>query len=238
MDREITVEHESLPVEVLLVVGVRLYREGLEAALDGRESIQVLGSASDFDEALDRASELRPSVVILDVGIHRSLALIRELRTAAPDVRVVAFAISESEHEIVACAEAGVAGYVTADSTLDELVLATEGAARGELRCSPKTAAVLLRRLELVGQMQHTHSDTALTAREREIAELIEQGLSNKEIAAQLKIETATVKNHVHNILDKLNVTTRAEAAARIRRDTPARSLRPTPPKSFPAPRI
>src|SRR5688500_2931299 len=100
MDREI--DQGSLAIEVFIIVGVRLYREGLEAALTHRDSVHVVGSAGSFEAALERVAESRPSVVILDVSLHRSLALIREIRAMAPEVRVVAFAISESEHEIVA----------------------------------------------------------------------------------------------------------------------------------------
>jgi DNA-binding NarL/FixJ family response regulator len=119
------------------------------------------------------------------------------------------------------------------------LANAIESAAHGELRCNPKIAAVLVQRLSsLSAPSAQGPNLTLLTSREREIATLIEQGLSNKQIACQLHIEIATVKNHVHNILDKLRVTTRGEVGAQLRRTVPRRSLRPTPATPFPAPSL
>jgi len=143
----------------------------------------------------------------------------REIVASTPGTRVVTLGITDDDPEVLPLAEAGVAGYVTTEASADEIVLVVESVARGEMPCSPRLAATLLQRVATLAQEQRTPSALAtLTSREREIVGLIGDGLSNKEIASGLCIEVATVKNHVHNILEKLNVTRRADAAALVRR--------------------
>jgi two-component system, NarL family, nitrate/nitrite response regulator NarL len=126
--------------------------------------------------------------------------------------------LPETDEAVLAYAEAGIAGYVSRDGSVQDLVTAIEGAVKGELRCSPRLAGTILRRLAWRAAVGGDVSPrTTLTSRETEIVRLIDQGLSNKEIAVRLGIEVATVKNHVHNLLDKLRVHRRSEAAARLR---------------------
>jgi DNA-binding NarL/FixJ family response regulator len=130
--------------------------------------------------------------------------------------------------DIIVCAEAGASGYVTREGSLADLVTAINSAAQDELACSPKIAAALIRR---VATLAAAHRDDAvgarLSRREIEIVSLIDRGLTNKEIAGRLFIALATVKNHVHNVLDKLDVQGRDEAAAWIRRQRPGDLSRP-----------
>ena len=115
------------------------------------------------------------------------------------------------ESEILAVAEAGIAGFVTSDASVAELVAAIESVARGEALCTPSVTAALMRRLaSLARSWAEADPIEPLTAREREILELIDEGLSNKQIAQRLRIELPTVKNHVHRILGKLGVHRRA----------------------------
>ena len=138
---------------------------------------------------------------------------------------MVAITKGETEAEVIELAEAGVAGYVLPDGSLNDLIVAVESAVRGELYCPPRVAFTLLRRVSAiaaelrdVGQ-EATHSPLAtLTDREREILDLVDGGMTNKEIAARLVIELATVKNHVHNLLKKLHVHRRIDASAWYRR--------------------
>ena len=135
-----------------------------------------------------------------------------------PGSYTVALALGETESEIIDWAEAGVSAYVTREASIDELVIVIERVTRGEVLCSPKVAGSLFRRVSaLATGGQTSPAPVRLTARERQIVDLINEGLSNKEIAGQLVIELATVKNHVHNVLVKLNVARRGEAAARVR---------------------
>jgi DNA-binding NarL/FixJ family response regulator len=206
---------------VLPIAEVRLYREGLANNLAGRSNLDVVGTAANRDEALTRVSSLQPDVVVLDMATHESLEIVRAISGSVPQVRILAFAIEELDREILACAEAGVAGYVSCEASTDDLAAAIESVMRGELLCPPRTAALLLRRLaSLAKGGQAEMRGLSLTRREREIVVLIDDGLSNKEIAQRLNIEVATVKNHVHNLLEKLHVSTRAQAAAHLRRGT------------------
>jgi two-component system nitrate/nitrite response regulator NarL len=206
------------PIRVMIVDDLRLYREGLAHALGQRPHIVVVGTAARRDLALAEIARLQPTVVLLDMAMPESIAMVRELRERSPEVKVVALAVAEDDRDVLACAEEGLAGYVPREGSFEDLVAAVESAARGELLCSPRMAAALFRRLAtLAAGREPAVGAQQLTTREREILRLIDGGLSNKEIAGRLSIEVATVKNHVHNILEKLHVHTRSEAAARLR---------------------
>jgi two-component system, NarL family, nitrate/nitrite response regulator NarL len=202
-------------IRVFIVTEVRLYREGLSELLGRAGHIAVVGAAGSIDEGVERVRNLQPDVLLLDTGAGNPGAA-RDLLEAAPCARVVALAAPESEEDIIALAEAGVLGYVTRDESLDTLVTTIESVARDEMACSPWMATVLVRRVQALAAAR-PRPTKSLTAREAEILELIAQGLSNKEIAARLFIEVTTVKNHVHNILEKLGVSRREEAVARTR---------------------
>ena len=197
-------------IRILVAIGVRLYREGLSEMLGRHERFKVVGLAADYQSALERSTELQPDIVFLDISMTDGLRLVHEVRLVAPDAAVVATAVAETDKDIVACAEAGVAGFVTCDQSLAEAVRVLESVARGESPCSPRTAAVLLRRVTVLSaQREPPGPPDGLTPRESEIAELIAQGCSNKEIARALCIELSTVKNHVHHMLEKLGVRSR-----------------------------
>lgn len=206
---------------VLVVSDVLLYREGLSASLrrDGRLEVAAAASCS---EAFAAALRLAPCALLVDASTVAGLALARRFHAACPTIRLIGFGISEEGGDVIACAEAGLVAFVDRDGTVESLVAAVLGALRGELACSPRVAAMMCDRL---ASLAVTRSDTAapLTRREREVAALIAEGLSNKEIAIDLRIGPATVKNHVHNILEKLNVRRRAAIVSRLRESPRAR---------------
>ena len=203
----------------LLVTDVRLYREGLMHVLAQDARIAIIGAASSTDEAIERACATKPEVILLDMAMHDSLEAARTLIDTVPDIKIVVFAIPENPDLVIRCAEAGVSGLVTRDSSLNEIVECVEASIRGELHCSPRVAGWLFRRITtLAREPRETKSIANLTKREVRILDLIDNGLSNKEIAHALTIEVATVKNHVHNILEKLQVRSRGEASAVMRR--------------------
>jgi DNA-binding NarL/FixJ family response regulator len=200
---------------VIIVSDVLLYREGLEASLvrDGRLKVLAAVSSSEAPAAVP-ASGL--DAVLLDATLGSGLALARQLRSQRPGARLVGFGISGGADDLVACAEAGLMAFVDCDGTIDELVAAVLGAMRGELACSPQVAAMMCDRLaSLAGST--VDGGEPLTRRERQVAALVAEGLSNKEIALDLRIGPATVKNHVHSILDKLKVRRRAGIAGQLR---------------------
>ena len=201
---------------VYIASQVRLYRETLAASLAGHGGLRVAGSGS-WAEALDQLATLRPEVLLLDLAASDSLSVPRRAQLICPSIRVVAFAVINVDADVLACAEAGICGYVAQDGSVADVVETVLRAVSGELICSPRVAALLFRRVASlaagggVGQVE-----APLTAREREIAALLAHGLSNKHIARRLCLANATVKNHVHNILEKLKLKRRGEVGAQF----------------------
>jgi DNA-binding NarL/FixJ family response regulator len=204
---------------VFIVAGIRLFREGLAAALEREHGFTVAGTSSTAEEAAAALQDGRADVVLLDTLTPDAEGEIRRIRAADATAKVVALGVPDEDERVIAWAEAGVASYLRREASLGELAQALDSLARGEAVCSPRIAAALLRRVAtLAGGRPSNRAAGKLTTREREIVALIDEGLSNKEIARRLVIEVATVKNHVHNILEKLAVGTRGEAAAAVRR--------------------
>ena len=205
-------------ITLVVIAPVRLYREGLAALFHGRNGFNVTATAIARDDGLEYVQRSRPNVVLVALGPGAGAPLVRAIVATAPESRVVMLGISDDDPEVLPLAEAGVAGYVTTEASGDEIVNVVESVARGEMPCSPRLAATLLQRVATLAQEQRPSSPlSSLTARERQIVDLLCDGRSNKEIASELHIEVATVKNHVHNILEKLNVTRRTEVAALAR---------------------
>ena len=202
-------------VRAFVVAGVLLYRDAVARLLaDG--CVAVVGSACDASDRA-RLRQLDPDVVLVDASTINGPLTVAAIAEAAPAAKVIAFAVRDSEAEIIALAESGVSGFVGREQSTADVVDAVRAVARGEVYCSRSIAAALLHRVAAAASHQRPTAVGRLTARELEIVELIDVGLTNREIAHRLCIELATVKNHVHNILEKLGVTDRAEAAARVR---------------------
>jgi DNA-binding NarL/FixJ family response regulator len=201
-------------ITVVVAVAVRLYREGLAATLNSHERLCVEGTAATPVEALAAVASLRPDVVVVDVSLDDVLSLMRALRSESSKTHILAIAVREEITRILDYAEAGADGFVTTNSSVPELVEAIERTATGELLCSPRIAAQLLRRA--VHQRSSTFHPVGhiLTGREQQVLWLLKQGRSNKQIAAALNIAPATAKNHVHHVLAKLQVPTRGQAMA------------------------
>lgn len=205
-------------IEVVVVTGVRLYREGLAQALAGDDGVAVVATASDPYEMLPALRTAPADVALLDVPLPRAAAAVEALHGACPGLRVVALAVTETSADVVAWAEAGTDGYVSRDSSIDQLVATIQAVARGEQPCPAAIAGALLRRVGRLAAQRPLASSVALTRRETEVMALVERGLSNKEIARDLNISVATVKHHVHNAFEKLDVHRRADALARLGR--------------------
>jgi two-component system nitrate/nitrite response regulator NarL len=203
------------PTRLVLVADIRLYRDGLAATLP-RERLMVVGTASNRAEASAIVHALNPEVVIVDISMPEAFDLMREVRSDLPTAQLIALAVAEDINAIIECAQAGATAYVSVHAGMDDLVRTIEGAAGGELQCSPRIAAELFRRIGDESRVQSlkTSDPTTLSTRERQVLTHLRQSLSNKEIAAHLNISEATVKNHVHHLLEKLQVTSRRKAAA------------------------
>jgi two-component system, NarL family, nitrate/nitrite response regulator NarL len=176
---------------VFIVSDVRLLRDGLALSLSRQPSLAVADAAG-LTISPTHIAAARPDVVLLDVGTPGGLAALPALRQALPDLKIVAIAVSDIEQEVVACAEAGVSGFVSRDGSIQDLVTAIDCAMRNEFVCSPRIAGMLFRRVAAIrSERSHALDNSALTRREHEIVSLMTQGLANKEIARQLRIQSS-----------------------------------------------
>lgn len=215
------------PIRVFICAAIRLYRDGLAAVLTADGRVEVAGASSSVDDASLAVREQRADVVVVDVGSQPvAMERLRRVVEATPEAKVVALAVDEAGADVVDCAAAGATGYVTREASVDEFVAALEAARRDELRCPPEVAAMLMRRIAVLSGAARgsVNAPRQLTQRQLEIARLVERGLSNKQIAKALCIELATVKNHVHTILERLEIGRRDEVGTRLRGGEPTRT--------------
>ena len=203
---------------MLIIDDCTLYRENL-AAMFAQKGITAPSVAWDLPSLVTALDGIGPTVVLLNIATRDSALLLRAVKELRPNVRVIVLGASEdNESEIVACAEAGVSGYHMRSDSLEDLLVLIRKVAGGESSCSPRVSAILLRRLSaLASQREPAAKELALTTREAQILTMLELGRSNQDIATQLSIAVHTVKNHVHSLLTKLGVSTRAEAAVMSR---------------------
>jgi len=200
---------------IYLISDTRLFREGLSVMVRRENRLDVIGHGT-LADALNELRDLAPELLLLDMTGPESLLIPRRLHLLLPDLRIVAVALAEQEADILACAEAGICAYVPQTATVEELVAIILRSLEGELVCSPRIAALLFDRVATLAKAGLPGGAIELlTPREREIAALLALGLQNKEIARRLQLGTATVKNHVHNILQKLQIGRRSEIFGR-----------------------
>jgi DNA-binding NarL/FixJ family response regulator len=210
------------PVRVLLVDDQALFREALATLLGASEGIEVVGEAGDGREALDRAAALAPDVVLMDLRmpVLDGVAATRRLRAEHPGIHVIALTTFDDDEDVFAALRAGALGYLLKDVSSARLLEAVLAATRGESVLAPSVAAKVVARVA-----RHLREETpaartpvvSLSEREREIVRLIADGRSNREMAACLFLAEGTVKNHVTNVLAKLGVRDRTQAALRAR---------------------
>lgn len=206
---------------------MRLFAEGVAACLDSPPESHAIACCQ-FDTVHDAAAAGRADIVLVDVTDRRVLAEARGLVHDFPDLRVIALALPEAADEVIACADHGFVSYVPRNACVEEMLDVVRRALREEVVCDPKVSGELMRELRRRRAMA-SPSDPAgdeLTRREREVLRLLGRRLSNKEIARQLCLSTATVKNHVHSILTKLKIGCRQEVQARFDIDRDLRSRR------------
>jgi two-component system nitrate/nitrite response regulator NarL len=213
---------EPKQLSVLIVSEVRLLGEGLMEAFSHNGDLLISGYCSDLEETFAKVLELMPNIVLLDAAFRDGFGLVGRIWDAAPEVRVVVLALAETAEGVIAWAEAGAAGYIPRTAGLAEVVPTLVGIMRGEQPCPGSVVGALLRRLSNLPSLGNESSDapppaSALTVRELQIIDLICAGLSNKDIARRLNIGLATTKSHVHNLLGKLNLQRRSQAALWMR---------------------
>lgn len=222
-------------IRVFIVAGVRLYCDALAQVLASADSLRVVGTHAGGNGAVAHLAASRPDVVLLDMAIPCSYELARQFQRSAPEMAVVALCVGGSDPELLSCAEAGIAGYVHADASLDEVIAVIQSAAHGDLFCSPRLARELVRRLAALAGTRAPDPQAPLTPREREIVALLEQHLSDKEIATHLRIGVETVREHVQSVLKKLNVHRRREAVRALKPAHGAVAALPAPAVTAPS---
>jgi DNA-binding NarL/FixJ family response regulator len=205
-------------IRVVVVSDIRLYREGISDILGRSDSFANVGQADSADTCCTLVTRLRPDVLLLDLALPEIGRIIETLAREGAGTKVVALGVAEDAHAVCACADAGFAAFVPRSASVDDLLASIHAVMCDELYCTPRTAALMFRRLSSRRLVQPQGVPRAdLTAREWQIAERLVQGLSNKEIAYELAIELSTVKNHVHHLLEKLQAEHRGQAVAKLR---------------------
>ena len=215
----------SRRARVLLVDDHALFREGLAGLIAGQPDFEVAGEAEDGLEALVKAQELRPDLILMDVTMPGGggLEATRLIKEALPDAKIVMLTVHDDDERLFDAVRCGAVGYVLKSTTSAALISMLRGAMRGEAAISGATAARILEqfgrltRREL--RLPPAEEAAELTPREREVLEQVVAGAADKEIAAELSISLSTVKTHMRSVLAKLHTTGRHQAAARALRE-------------------
>ena len=206
-------------LQAVIVSHVYLVRECISKALDPDLGFRIIGDFASADDMLAAIPALEPDMILLDARIAGGAATAARLREARGAAQVIVFGLEESEDAIIDWAEAGIAGYVADTASMGDLPRLLRHIRRGGQLCSLRVVGGLLRRVARLGRRRTApgaETVTKLTPRELVIQRCIGAGLTNKDIARQLNISVGTTKSHVHNILGKLNLTSRARVAARM----------------------
>ncbi len=205
-------------IKVLVVDDHPVFRQGLFSLLKDCPDFQVVGEAANGSEAISKASEHKPDVVVMDVrmpecnGVEATAAL----QESIPDSKVLVLTVSDRDDDLFAAMKAGARGYLLKDAELDSLITAIKVVASGDVIITPAMAARLINEVKQGNMHQNSDKMNGLSVRERQVMQLVVQGDSNKDIAAKLFISETTVKAHLRTILEKLQVKNRAQAAALV----------------------
>ena len=203
-------------LRVMVVDDHALFRRGLEMVLQGEEDLELVGEASDGAEAVEKATELMPDVVLMDVRMPKrsGIEAAGQIRDLLPHVKILMLTISDEEADLYEAIKAGATGYLLKEISIDEVATAIRAVAGGQSLISPAMAAKLLTEFATLVKQDDRQQVPAprLTDRELQVLRLVAQGMNNRDIARQLYIAENTVKNHVRNILEKLQLHSRMEA--------------------------
>ncbi len=205
------------PLRVLIVDDHALFRRGLEMVLDREPDIDVVGEAIDGHQALDRAQELMPDVVLMDVRMPKrsGIEATEAIKELMPHVKILMLTISDEEADLYDAIKAGASGYLLKEISTEEVAGAIRSVWAGQSRISPSMASKLLTEFAAMTRRADEREHLPppkLTEREMEVLKLVAKGLNNRDIAKDLFISENTVKNHIRNILEKLQLHSRMEA--------------------------
>jgi DNA-binding NarL/FixJ family response regulator len=205
------------PIRVLVVDDHALFRRGLQMVLEQEEDIEVVGEAGDGAEAVERAADAMPDIVLMDVRMPKrgGIDACTAIKDAVPSAKIIMLTISDEEADLYDAIKAGASGYLLKEISIEEVAAAIRAVNEGQSLISPSMASKLL--TEFASMIKRTDDrqqvpTPRLTDREMEVLKLVAKGLNNRDIAKQLFISENTVKNHIRNILEKLQLHSRMEA--------------------------
>jgi len=210
-------ENNGEKLRVMVVDDHALFRRGLEMVLQQEPDIDLVGEASDGAEAVDRAQELMPDVVLMDVRMPRrsGIEAAAQIKDLLPHVKILMLTISDEEADLYDAIKAGASGYLLKEIPIEEVADAIRSVWEGQSRISPSMASKLLTEFANMSKASTDRPQMPapkLTDREMEVLKLVAQGMNNRDIAKELFISENTVKNHIRNILEKLHLHSRMEA--------------------------
>jgi len=206
------------PIRVLVVDDHALFRRGLEIVLAQEADIEVVGEAGDGEQGVERAAQLLPDIVLLDVRMPKGTGIeaCAAIKEVAPSARIIMLTISDEEADLYDAIKAGATGYLLKEIPIEELAEAVRSVHDGQSLISPSMASKLLTEFALMAKRTEERRNQVpaprLTERELEVLKLVARGLNNRDIAKELFISENTVKNHIRNILEKLQLHSRMEA--------------------------
>jgi DNA-binding NarL/FixJ family response regulator len=202
------------PIRTMIVDDHALFRRGLEMVLEGEPDIELVGQASDGTEAVEKAAESLPDIVLMDIRMPRSngIEACRAMKEAAPSAKIIILTISDEEEDLFEAIRAGASGYLLKDIPLDEVADTVRAVHGGQSLINPSMAAKLLTEFAALARRAQELPAPRLTEREMQVLKLVARGMNNRDIAKELFISENTVKNHVRNILEKLQIHSRMEA--------------------------
>jgi DNA-binding NarL/FixJ family response regulator len=210
---------QAEPIRAMIVDDHALFRRGLEMVLEEEPDIELVGQASDGTEAVEKAAESLPDVVLMDIRMPRSSGIeaCRAMKEAAPSAKIVILTISDEEEDLFEAIRAGASGYLLKDIPLDEVADAVRAVHGGQSLINPSMAGKLLTEFATLAKRDDEERAQEvpaprLTEREMQVLKLVARGMNNRDIAKELFISENTVKNHVRNILEKLQIHSRMEA--------------------------
>ena len=207
----------GIDVNVVILTPVRLLGDGLAACFAARPDMRTAGVVNDLAGLRETLSRTEADIVLIDVSQGIEYFDVRAIAAQFPDLPLVALGLNEQRQEVVSCGRNGFTGYIPRDASIDALCQTLSDVVAGRLSCPPEISGGLLRALFRKDPSPADSAiDLALTRRESEVLEMLGRGLSNKEIGNELCLSVATVKHHVHHLLEKLKLQRRAQAMRRV----------------------